>query len=60
MEPTPEQAEAALTEWRTQTSVERRDQLVRWAHYEAGLNINKIHTLSGISRPTIYRILEKP
>jgi hypothetical protein len=58
MKPTPEQAEAALTEWRQQTRTERRDQLVRWAHHEAGLSINRIHVLSGIARPTIYRILE--
>jgi predicted DNA-binding transcriptional regulator AlpA len=60
MKPTPEQIEAELTGWRESESarIERRDQMVRRAH-EAGFNIRKIHLLSGISRPAIYRILEK-
>lgn len=60
MEPTPEQVEAELAGWREQEEARpiRRDELVLRAH-AAGLSINKIHTISGISRPTIYRILEK-
>lgn len=60
MTPTPEQAEAALIEWRQQEEARpaRRIEIVEQAH-KAGFNINKIHTLSGIGRSTIYRILEK-
>lgn len=60
MKSTPEQVEAELAGWREQeeSRPSRRDHLVLRAH-AAGFNINKIHTLSGISRPTIYRILEK-
>lgn len=47
-------AEAALIQWRT--SNEQRDDLVRKAN-KAGININRIHTLTGIGRSTIYRIL---
>lgn len=54
---TPEDAEADLLELRQ--SIESRDERVRRAHDEAGLNINRIHVLTGFSRATIYRILEK-
>jgi hypothetical protein len=47
-------AEAALTQWRA--NHEQRDDLVRKAN-KAGININRIHTLTGIGRSTIYRIL---
>ncbi len=56
MKRTPEQIEAALTAWRA--TYEKRDGLVREAH-AGGFNINQIHTLTGIGRSTIYRILEK-
>lgn len=56
MEPTAEQVEAELSAWREHDR--RRDEIVRRAH-AAGFNINRIHTLSGIGRNTIYRILEK-
>jgi DNA invertase Pin-like site-specific DNA recombinase len=49
------QAERALIRWRQAT--EQRDALVRQAH-AAGLTINRIHTLTGIGRGTIYRILD--
>ena len=60
MKSTPEQIEAELTDWRETESarIDRRDQMVRRA-LAAGFNINKIHTLSGISRPAIYRIQDK-
>ncbi|WP_327139274.1 helix-turn-helix domain-containing protein [Nocardia sp. NBC_01327] len=54
---TPEDAEADLIAWRAND--ESRDERVRRAHHEAGLSINKIYTLTKISRSTIYRILEK-
>lgn len=50
-------AEADLTQWRA--NHEQRDHLVRKAN-KAGININRIHTLTGISRSTIYRILTPP
>lgn len=53
---TPEQAEARLIGWRVMN--EQRDDLVRDAH-AAGVPVNRIHTLTGIGRNTIYRILEK-
>lgn len=53
---TPEQAEARLAAWRTM--FEQRDSFVRDAH-KAGVPINRIHTLTGIGRNTIYRILER-
>ncbi|MGW2666238.1 helix-turn-helix domain-containing protein [Nocardia tengchongensis] len=53
---TPQQAEADLIAWREMN--DSRDKRVQNAH-AAGLNINQIHTLTGISRATIYRILEK-
>ncbi|HMT33648.1 helix-turn-helix domain-containing protein (plasmid) [Gordonia pseudamarae] len=49
-----ERAETALREWKR--VVDTRDQLVLAAH-TAGININQIHTLTEISRSTIYRIL---
>lgn len=52
---TVEQAETSLTDWRT--VFEQRDQRVRQAR-AAGLNINRIHHLSGIARSTIYDILD--
>lgn len=52
---TAEQAAAKLTDWRA--VVEQRDHLVRQAR-DAGLNINRIHHLSGVARSTIYNILE--
>lgn len=48
-------AEAALIAWRTNN--EQRDALVRKAN-KAGLSINRIHTLTGIGRSTLYRILQ--
>jgi len=48
-----DQAEQALQAW---ASVER-DELVR-AAYEAGVSKNRIHTITGIARTTIDRILE--
>lgn len=50
-----DQAEADLVQWRANN--EQRDDLVRKAD-KAGVSINKIHTLSGIGRSTIYRILK--
>jgi hypothetical protein len=47
------EAEQALLAW---ASVER-DELVRAAH-EAGVSKNRIHTITGIARTTIDRILE--
>lgn len=49
----PEQAEQALIAW---ASVER-DEVVR-AAYDAGVSKNRIHTITGIARTTIDRILE--
>jgi hypothetical protein len=48
-----QEAEQALLAW---ASIER-DELVRAAH-EAGVSKNRIHTLTGIARTTIDRILE--
>lgn len=48
------QAERDLVRWRQMN--EQRDTLVRQTH-AAGLSINRIHTLTGIGRSTIYRIL---
>ena len=52
------EAETALAEWkhRGEEHDAERDPLVRAAR-EAGLNINRIHKLSGVSRTTIYQIL---
>lgn len=52
------EAETALAEWkrRGEEHDAERDPLVRTAH-KAGLNINRIHKLSGVSRTTIYQIL---
>ena len=46
--------EAALAAWRARGA--ERDSLVRAAH-EAGVSINRISKLSGLSRTTVYRIL---
>lgn len=48
-------AEAALIQWRANNK--QRDDLVRKAD-KAGVSINRISTLSGIGRSTIYRILK--
>lgn len=52
---TREEAEQALLDWAVNNA--RRDELVRAAR-RTGVPINRIHTLSGIGRPTIYRILD--
>jgi hypothetical protein len=54
---TREEAEAALRAWATVTA--QRDELVEAAH-QAGVSKNRIHTLTGIARTTIDRILEAP
>lgn len=46
-------AEAELTEWASA----RRDDQVRAAH-RAGISKNRIHTITGIARTTIDRILK--
>ncbi len=51
-----EQAEARLIGWRAMS--EQRDEFVREA-YAAGVTKSRIHTLTGIGRATIDRILEK-
>lgn len=58
---TPEQAEQKLIGWRVARDAidNQRDELVRSAHFEGGLNVHRIHVLTGIGRNTIYRILEK-
>lgn len=58
---TPEQAEERLIGWRVGRDAidKQRDDIIREAH-AAGVPINKIHTLTGVGRSTIYRILEKP
>lgn len=48
-------AEEALREWKR--AVDVRDRLIRDA-LAAGVTINRIHTLTGISRTTIYRLLD--
>ncbi|MCZ4581725.1 helix-turn-helix domain-containing protein [Gordonia amicalis] len=50
-----EAAEAALRAWKQM--VDARDRLIGDA-LAAGVTINRIHTLTGISRSTIYRVLE--
>jgi hypothetical protein len=52
---TTEEAEAALQAWATV----QRDELVQAAH-QAGVSKNKIHSITGIARTTIDRILEAP
>ena len=52
---TPQEAEAALRAWATV----QRDELVQAAH-QSGVSKNRIHTLTGIARTTIDRILEAP
>lgn len=56
-----DEAETALTEWKRQGEQHdaERDPLVCAAH-KAGLNVHRIHTLSGVSRTTIYKILGLP
>jgi transcriptional regulator of acetoin/glycerol metabolism len=53
-----EEAEAALAEWkrRSDQDARERDSLIRAAH-EAGVNIRRIHLISGVSRSTVYRVL---
>lgn len=53
-----QEAEAALQAWAAATG--QRDELVRAAHYEAGMSKNRISALSGIARTTVDRILETP
>ena len=48
------EAEGQLDEWRRND--ERRDLLVRAAR-EAGMEITAISAHSGLSRPTVYKIL---
>ncbi|WGJ88235.1 helix-turn-helix domain-containing protein [Gordonia sp. SMJS1] len=50
-----EDAEQALREWKR--TVDARDRLILNA-LAAGVTINRVHTLTGISRSTIYRLLE--
>lgn len=52
-------AEDSLLKWReeAQRISDSRDALILDAH-RAGLTINRIHTISGVSRTTIYRLLE--
>lgn len=50
-----EEIEQQLTEWAANNA--RRDSLVR-AALVAGITPNRIHTLTGIARTTIYRIKE--
>jgi integrase len=50
------QARTALRKWAKQNA--RRDELVTTA-WQAGLDKTEIHTLTGLSRPTIDRILDK-
>ena len=51
-------AEEALADWkrRGQDQDAERDALIL-AAFRAGLNIRRIHVLSGVSRTTIYKIL---
>lgn len=51
---TREEAEAELIAWAA--ARDRRDELVRTAH-AVGVSKNRIHTLTGIARTTIDRIL---
>jgi hypothetical protein len=55
--PTTEEAEAALEAWRS--AVGQRDELVRAAH-RAGITKYRISQITGITRPTIDRILKVP
>lgn len=58
---TADQAEVELTEWKQGIDHlnAKRDDIVRKAH-RAGVNINRIHTVTGIARSTVYRIVEVP
>lgn len=51
--------EASLVEWKKQNDehIRRRDPLVRASH-SAGIKVNRIHTLTGVARSTIYRIID--
>ena len=51
-------AEQALAEWkkRHDDAADERDRVIRAAH-EAGVDIVRIHKLTGVSRTTVYRIL---
>lgn len=49
-------AETSLLAWKD--NFDARDRVVREAH-AAGVSINRIHTLTGIGRSTIYRILDR-
>lgn len=51
-------AEQALADWkhRTDTAAAERDSIVRAAH-AAGVSINRISQITGLSRTTIYKIL---
>ena len=51
-----EAAETALKRWRE--AHDARDQLVRDAH-AAGVSIKRIHSLTGLSRTTLYLILDE-
>jgi hypothetical protein len=53
---TAQEAEARLLAW-AQSNAER-DPLIRAAH-DAGITKNRIHTLTGIARSTIDRVLAK-
>ena len=57
MVPTIEEAEAALDAWRS--AVGQRDELVRAAH-RTGVTKYRISQITGITRPTIDRILKAP
>jgi transcriptional regulator of acetoin/glycerol metabolism len=59
------EAEAALAEWKRRSDkdarereslIEARDGLIKAAH-EAGVNIRRMHLITGVSRSTIYRVL---
>jgi transcriptional regulator of acetoin/glycerol metabolism len=53
------EAEAALADWkrRIESANAERDSLIRAAH-EAGVNIRRISLLSGVSRTTVYKVLD--
>jgi len=52
-------AETALRGWKRRIDSDNaeRDGLIRAAH-EAGVNIRRISQLSGVSRTTVYKILD--
>lgn len=53
----PDEVEAALSAWRRRREAldNERDELVR-AALAAGVNVRRVHMISGIARGTIYRI----